>query len=237
MNVLSLEGVTLAYPDGPGTVVGLDRLTLAVGDGEFVAVMGPSGSGKTTLVNVCCGLERPTAGGVVVDGVDLGSTSPRQRALLRRSRIGVVHQTDDLDPVLRVVENVALPLVLGGIRRRDALDLAVQALDRCRVGDLADRYRDQLSGGQRQRVALARAVVGERVLVLADEPTASLDTAAARDLVQFLVVLAGEGTAVLMTTHDARLATFADRVVLLRDGSLVEPSIESAVGSSSAPPA
>jgi len=221
MTILTLKSVSHSYPDGPDRVIALDQIDLSVRPGEFVAVMGPSGSGKTTLVNVAAGLELALRGSVIVDGVDLGRASAGQRAELRRRRIGVVHQEDELDPVLTALENVALPLLLDGVGRRSALAVAQVALERSAAGGLAERRRDQLSSGQRQRVALARAIVGDRVLVLADEPTASLDTATARALVERLASLTSNATAVLMTTHDSRLATYADRVVLLRDGRQV----------------
>jgi putative ABC transport system ATP-binding protein len=227
MTVLTLDDVSRTYPDGPGRVTALSQVSLSVDAGEFVAVMGPSGSGKTTLLNLCAGLERPESGLVFVNGVDISRASVKRQAVLRRQYIGVLEQEDDLDPLLRVVENVALPLILDGVRRSHALSAATHSLERCGAESLADRYRDQLSGGQRQWVALSRAIVGERHLVLADEPTGALDTSAARKLVQLLVVLASEGSAILMTTHDSRLATFADRIVLLRDGRQVDPTCES----------
>lgn len=236
MTMLCLEEVGLTFADGPDRLTALAQIGLSVTAGELVAVMGPSGSGKTTLVNVAAGILLAESGRVVVDGVDVARISARQRAQLRRQRIGVVHQTDELDPVLTAAENVALPLLLDGARQLAARHAALDALERCAAGGLAERFADQLSGGQRQRVALARAIVGRpadidgsssppasRPILLADEPTASLDSASARALVELLVDLASAGTAVLMTTHDSRLASFADRIVLLRDGRQIDP--------------
>jgi putative ABC transport system ATP-binding protein len=223
--VLIMRKVIHNYKVGPGRVTALCDIDLTVEAGEFVAVMGPSGSGKSTIVNAAAGLLDVTAGSIVVDGTEIATARPGARARLRRDVIGVVHQEDELDPLLSATENVALPLLLGGARRAEAHRAALAALERCMVSAVGDRTRDQLSGGQRQRVAVARAIVGERRVVLADEPTAALDTATARSLVETLASLAADGVAVLMTTHDSRLATYADRVVLLRDGRWVEPAV------------
>lgn len=219
--MLRLRQVTKRYPDGPSTVTALDHVDLVV-DGAFIAVMGPSGSGKTTLALVAAGVEKPTSGEVWLDDIDLAGAGPRRRARLRRERIGVVFQRDELDPLLSAAENVALPLRLGRIPARRAGVLALDALARCGVEALARRAPAQMSGGERQRVAVARALVGNRGLIVADEPTASVDTATARAVVELLATLAADGTAVLMTTHDSRLAGFADDVVFLRDGARVD---------------
>jgi putative ABC transport system ATP-binding protein len=221
--MLRLNGVTRTYPDGPGTVTALDRLDLVVADGAFVAVMGPSGSGKTTLAMIAAGVERPTSGEVWLDDIDIASSPNGKRAQLRRRHIGVVFQHDELDPLLTAEENVALPSRLDGTPPRSARDAAREALARCHVEELGHRRPAQLSGGLRQRVAIARAIVGGRRVVVADEPTASVDTATGRAIVELLSELARAGRAVLMTTHDSRLAGFADEVVLVRDGARVQP--------------
>lgn len=222
--MLSLERVTRTYLDGPGHLVALAEFSLTAADREFVIVTGPSGSGKTTLINLVAGVDTPDAGRIIVDGVDIVTQSVADRARLRRRRIGLLQQDANLDPVLTAVENVALPMRLDGARERRAHEDARRALERCMIGDLAARFPDELSGGQRQRVALARAVVSQRTLILADEPTAALDTPTATHLVELLAAIAAEGACVLMTTHDSRLAGFADRVVLLRDGREIRPN-------------
>jgi putative ABC transport system ATP-binding protein len=229
MNVLTMRNVSHSFDVGPDRVIALDDVTLSVATGEFVAVMGPSGSGKSTLVNVAAGLVQPLSGQVLVGAIEVTTALPGTRAHLRRDLVGIMHQTDELDPVLNSLENVALPLLLGGTRKTDAEQAARDALAQCDAGLLAERTRDQLSGGQRQRVALARAIVGHRELVLADEPTAALDTVTARGLVETLSQLASAGSAVVMTTHDSRLATYADRVVLLRDGRQVDATAPASI--------
>jgi putative ABC transport system ATP-binding protein len=216
--MLRLEKITKTYADGPGVITALARIDLELADGTFVVVMGPSGSGKTTLALIAAGVERPTSGAVWLDQIEVARASRRERARLRRRQIGVVFQHDELDPVLSASENVALPLVLDGRSSRDAGFLARQALERCGVLDIGARMPSELSGGQRQRVGIARAIVGERRLIVADEPTAAIDTATARSIVELFADLAKDRLAVLMTTHDSRLAGFADDVVLLRDG-------------------
>lgn len=220
--MLTMRNVSHSFDVGPDRVIALDDVTLSVAAGEFVAVMGPSGSGKTTLLNVAGGLVHPRRGHVLVGALEISAAPPGARAHLRRHVVGMMHQSDELDPVLTSLENVALPLLLAGTRRAEAFQAARDALARCDAGLLAKRTRDQLSGGQRQRVALARAIVGQRDLILADEPTAALDTVTARELVELLARLVAGGVTVVMTTHDSRLATFADRVVLLRDGRVID---------------
>jgi putative ABC transport system ATP-binding protein len=226
--MLRLDAVTKTYRDGPGTVQALRGVDLQVGAGTFVAVMGPSGSGKSTLALVAVGVEVPTSGTVWFDALDVGHASARRRAELRRRHVGMVFQRDELDPVLTVEENVALPLRLDGVAPKVAQDQARVALARCGVERLGDRMPDECSGGERQRAAVARAVVGDRRLLVADEPTASVDTATARAITELFVSLAADGVGILMTTHDSRLAGFADEVVFLRDGARVVDATERA---------
>jgi putative ABC transport system ATP-binding protein len=173
---LELRQVTKVYGSGPNEVRALSDVDLSVERGELVAIMGPSGSGKSTLLTIAGSLEEPTSGQVLVDGVDLASVSRSERAKMRRRSIGYVFQDFNLLPGLTAVENVTLPLELDGVRAKKARASGLKSLEELAVADHADRYPDELSGGERQRVAIARAIVGDRGVLLADEPTGALDS-------------------------------------------------------------
>lgn len=219
---LLLEEVSRVHGEGPTAVTALAGVTLAVHPGELVAVMGPSGSGKSTLLNLAGALDRATTGRVVIEGHDVSHLDPRGIAELRRRQIGFVFQDYNLIPSLTAAENVALPLELDGRRARRARSAAVDALESVGVAELADRYPDEMSGGQQQRAAFARALVGGRRLVLADEPTGALDTHTGEEVLRVLRERCDAGTAGLLVTHEARHAAWADRVVFLRDGLVVD---------------
>ncbi|KNX38468.1 ABC transporter ATP-binding protein [Luteipulveratus halotolerans] len=219
---LQLIGVTRLHGDGGGRVTALDQVDLTVEAGELVAVMGPSGSGKSTLLNIAGALDRPSSGQVLVGGEDLTTMPARAVAVLRRRRLGFVFQDLNLIPSLTAVENVALPLELDGISGRVAKKHASEALEAVGIHDLADRFPEEMSGGQQQRAAIARALVGERRLVLADEPTGALDSTTGDAVLQVLRQRCDDGAAGLLVTHEARHAAWADRVVFLRDGKVVD---------------
>src|SRR5690606_20556151 len=197
---------------------------LTVAAGELVAVMGPSGSGKSTLLNLAGGLDRPTQGEVHIEGQYLGSLNRRELAALRRRRVGYVFQDFNLLPSLTAAENVALPLELDGVSVRKARAAALAALAEVDLDGYAERFPDEMSGGQQQRVAIARALVGERRLVLADEPTGALDSQTGEAVLRLLRARVDAGAAAVLVTHDARHAAWADRVVFLRDGLIVDTS-------------
>jgi len=220
--LLSLRGVGRVHRQGAVTVEALRGVDLDLGAGELVAVMGPSGSGKSTLLHLAGGLDVPTSGQVVVDGVDVGGLSLRARAALRRRSVGYVFQDLNLVPALTAVENVMLPRELDGVPTRTARQEAYEALAEVDVHDLADRFPDEMSGGQQQRVAIARALVGPRRIVLADEPTGALDTSTGEQVMRVLRARIDAGAAGLLVTHEARHAAWADRVVFLRDGLVVD---------------
>lgn len=223
--VLALAGVSRVHGQGVAQVHALRGVSLSVRPGELVAIMGPSGSGKSTLLTIAGGLDLPTSGAVRVEGVDLASLGVKGRAAMRRTAIGYVFQDYNLIPALTAAENVALPLELGGSTSRLARGAAVAALEEVGMADLADRFPDDMSGGQRQRVAIARAIVGERRLLLADEPTGALDSDTGEAVLQLLRDRCDQhGIAGVLVTHDARHAAWADRVVYLRDGVLVGQS-------------
>ncbi|GAB3940501.1 ABC transporter ATP-binding protein [Kribbella albertanoniae] len=220
--ILDIRGLTRTHGKGEQAVHALRGVDLSVAPGELVAVMGPSGSGKSTLLTCAGGLDQPTRGEVLVDGNDLVTLSRAGVAALRRRRIGYVFQDFNLIPALTAVENVALPLELDGTRSRTARKYAEAALQEVGIGELADRFPDDMSGGQRQRVAIARAIVGDRRLLLADEPTGALDSETGEAVLQLLRDRCDQhGIAGVLVTHEARHAAWADRVVYLRDGVLV----------------
>ncbi len=220
--VLELLEVVRVHGSGETAVTALDRVSLTVSAGELVAVMGPSGSGKSTLLLLAGGLDSPTAGEVLVEGQPLSALDRTALAALRRRSVGYVFQDLNLIPALTAAENVALPRELDGISARAARLDAVAALEEVGVADLADRFPDDLSGGQQQRVAIARALVGDRRLVLADEPTGALDSATGESVLRVLRARVDQGAAGVLVTHEARHAAWADRVVFLRDGRTVD---------------
>jgi putative ABC transport system ATP-binding protein len=220
--LLELHDVSRVHGSGVGEVHALRRVSFAAHAGELVAVMGPSGSGKSTLLTLAGGLDEPTAGVVSVAGVDLAGLGGKGRARLRRTSVGYVFQDFNLIPALTAVENVALPGELDGQSSRAARRAARAALEEVGIGELADRFPDDMSGGQQQRVAIARAVVGERRLILADEPTGALDTETGEEILRLLRARCDAGAAGVLVTHEARHAAWADRVVFLRDGVVVD---------------
>ncbi|GGO03926.1 macrolide ABC transporter ATP-binding protein [Microbispora bryophytorum] len=220
--VVRMTGVVRVHGEGTGAVHALRGVSLDVAAGELVAVMGPSGSGKSTLLNLAGGLDRPTEGSVRLEGRELRDLSPEQLAELRRRSAGYVFQDLNLVPSLTVAENVALPRELDGVRTAKARREALAVLKEVGLADLGDRFPDDLSGGQRQRAAIARALVGERRLLLADEPTGALDTRAGDEIIQVLRQRADAGVAVLLVTHEPRYAAWADRVVFLKDGQIAD---------------
>ncbi|NKE59372.1 ABC transporter ATP-binding protein [Lentzea sp. PSKA42] len=222
MTVLELRDVHRVHGSGETAVNALDGVSLMVEPGELVAVMGPSGSGKSTLLNLAGGLDSPTSGQVLVDGTSLQSLSRKQLAAWRRKRIGYVFQDLNLIASLTAAENVALPLDLDGVRK--SRRQAEHALSEVDLDGYADRFPDEMSGGQQQRVAIARALIGERRLVLADEPTGALDSRTGETVLRLLRSKVDAGAAAVLVTHDARHAAWADRVVFLRDGVVVDVS-------------
>src|SRR5580698_8140775 len=220
MSLLELHQISKSYGEGETAVLALAEIDLSLEEGHLVAVMGPSGSGKSTLLTIAGSLEEPTSGEVTINGASLRAMSRNDKARLRRRTIGYVFQEFNLLPGLTAAENVALPLELDGIAVPKARAAALAALEALGVADRAGRFPDQLSGGERQRVAIARAVVGDRRLLLADEPSGALDSVNAEEVMRLLHEACARGVAAVVVTHDAQLAAWADRVVFLRDGRI-----------------
>ena len=223
MSMLELREVSKSYGQGSAEVQALREVSLSAAEGEMVAVMGPSGSGKSTLLTIAGTLEGPTSGEVLIAGQPVSTASRGAKARLRRRVIGYVFQDFNLLPGLTAAENVSLPLELDGLSARKARVAGLRALDRLGLGERAGHYPDQLSGGERQRVAIARAMVGERRLLLADEPSGALDSVNAQAVMRLLHAACKDGgMAAVVVTHDAQLASWADRVVFLRDGRVTD---------------
>jgi len=223
MRMLELRQVSRSYGQGTAEVDALREVSLSADEGAMVAVMGPSGSGKSTLLTIAGTLEEPTSGEVLIAGQPVAGMSRNAKARLRRRTIGYVFQDFNLLPGLTAAENVALPLELDGLSARKARVAGLRALERLGLGERAAHYPDQLSGGERQRVAIARAMVGERRLLLADEPSGALDSANSEAVMRLLQdACRNDGMSAVVVTHDAQLASWADRVVFLRDGRVTD---------------
>ena len=227
-SLIQLMQAGKSYGEGATRVRALSGIDLTVAEGELIAVMGPSGSGKSTLLTLAGGLEQPTDGEVMILGQSVTGLGAAALAQLRRRSLGYVFQDLNLIPSLSAVENVALPLELDGTGTRAARDEAMVSLSSVGLADLAGRFPDQLSGGQQQRIAIARALVGPRQVLLADEPTGSLDSQTGESVLKALRERIDAGAAGILVTHEARHAAWADRVVFLRDGQVVDTTTASA---------
>ncbi len=225
MSSLELRLVTKVYGGGGGEVHALRDVSLVVERGSLVAVMGPSGSGKSTLLTIAGSLEEPTSGEVLIAGQSLEQMSRNEKARLRRRTVGYVFQDFNLLAGLSAAENVSLPLELDGLSAKRAHVAGMAALDALGLADRASHYPDELSGGERQRVAIARAIVGERSLLLADEPSGALDSVNGDAVMRMILAACRRGVAAVVVTHDAQLASWADRVVFIKDGRIVDQTV------------
>ncbi|MGA9077467.1 MAG: ABC transporter ATP-binding protein [Acidimicrobiales bacterium] len=225
MSLLELRQVSKTYGTGPNEVHAVADIDLEVDRGSLIAVMGPSGSGKSTLLTIAGSLEEPTSGEVFIDGESLQEMSHNDKARLRRRTVGYVFQEFNLLAGLTAVENVSLPLELDGVSAKKSRLAGIAVLEQLGLADQATRYPDELSGGERQRVAIARAVIGGRHLLLADEPSGALDQANGEAVMRMLLSACKTGVAAVVVTHDAQLASWADRVVFLRDGRVVDQTV------------
>jgi putative ABC transport system ATP-binding protein len=225
MSVLEMRRVSRVYGEGAAEVRALQDIDLTVEAGAMVAVMGPSGSGKSSLLTIAGSLEDPSSGEVIIDGQALTGMSRNAKARLRRRTIGYVFQDFNLLPGLTAAENVSLPLELDGMPARKARTVGLASLAELGLTERASHFPDQLSGGERQRVAIARAVVGERRLLLADEPSGALDSVNGEAVMRLIHAACKRGLAAVVVTHDAQLASWADRVVFLRDGRITDQTM------------
>jgi putative ABC transport system ATP-binding protein len=220
--MIQLTNVTKSYGAG-SSVLALNNVTLRIGPAERVAVMGPSGSGKSTLLNLVCGLDEPTSGSVKVEGVELSGLTDDARTRLRREKIGMIFQTFNLLPTLSALENVALPLRLQGLAKKEAESRATEMLGRVGLKKRMIHRPDELSGGERQRVAIARALIFRPPLLLGDEPTGNLDSTTGQEILSLLDELQQEyQSTLLMVTHNAEAAGYCHRIVTLHDGLIVQ---------------
>jgi putative ABC transport system ATP-binding protein len=223
MAIVETQHLTKVYGKGDTAVTAIGDISISIEPGEFVAVMGPSGCGKSTLLHLIGGLDKPTAGRMLLDGHDLASMDDAKLTELRRRKVGFVFQFFNLIPVLDAVENAALPMILDGVKPAEARARASEWLSRVGLKDRLHHRPDQLSGGQQQRVAIARALASEPVLIVADEPTGNLDSRAGDEIAVLLRQISDEwGRTVLIVTHDPRIAAYADRIIFLKDGTVVD---------------
>jgi putative ABC transport system ATP-binding protein len=223
MTIVEVQNLTKIYGSGDTAVTALDHVSFEVDAGEFVAIMGPSGCGKSTLLHLLAGLDRPSAGQVLIAGQNLSELNDKQATRLRRQKIGLVFQFFNLIPVLSAVENVALPITLDGIKQSEARARATSWLGKIGMNERLTHRPDQLSGGQQQRVAVARALVSEPQIILADEPTGNLDTHAGEEVAMLLQQASKVwGRSIIMVTHDPRIAAYAERIIFLKDGQITE---------------
>lgn len=225
MSLVELRHVSKSYGEGPAEVHALRDVSLSFEAGALTAIMGPSGSGKSTLLTIAGSLETPTSGQVLVDGFDVAKMPRKAKARLRRRAIGYVFQDYNLLPGLTAAENVALPLELDGVPRKKARVASMDALEELGVGERAARFPDELSGGERQRVSIARAIVGDRRVLLTDEPTGALDSVNGEAVLGLIRAACRRGMAGVMVTHDKQLASWADQVVFLRDGRITGQAV------------
>jgi len=221
-HLIEIKGIGKDYQSGEATVEAIKQMDFFIDDGEFVSIMGQSGSGKSTLLSILGGLNHPTRGRILLDSLDVYRLTSEQRADLRSEYIGVIFQSFQLIPYLTVLENVKLPMAITGKKARQQDKMARDVLARVGLANKADRLPDQLSGGEQERVAIARAIVNRPPILLADEPTGSLDSKTADEIMNLLRELNREGQTIIMVTHNPEACKYASRTILVKDGSCFE---------------
>lgn len=225
--VIDIQGITKTYVNGKLSVPVLHGIDLVVNKGEFVSIMGPSGSGKSTFMNILGCLDRPTTGSYRLNGDEVATLSDDELAYVRNKQIGFVFQSFNLLTKLIALENVALPMIYAGVNKKMRIERATQLLQSVGLGERMDHLPSELSGGQRQRVAIARALANNPAIIMADEPTGNLDSKSTIDVMNIFRGLHDEGRTILLVTHEPDIATYASRNVVLKDGIIVEDSINS----------
>ena len=221
-SIISMRNIRRIYDTGEVRVEALRNITLEIPRGQFITIMGTSGSGKSTLLNILGCLDRPTSGGYELDGVDVSTFSPAQRADIRNRKIGFIFQSFNLLPRTSVWENVEAPMLYSGVLKQERMRRIQQALSVVGILEKAKAYPNQLSGGQQQRVAIARALVNRPAMLLADEPTGNLDSATSEEILRFLQSLnREEGITLVMVTHEHDIAAFASRIIHMKDGYII----------------
>ena len=225
--VIDIQGITKTYVNGKLSVPVLHGIDLVVNKGEFVSIMGPSGSGKSTFMNILGCLDRPTTGSYRLNGDEVATLSDDELAYVRNKQIGFVFQSFNLLTKLTALENVALPMIYAGVNKKMRIERATQLLQSVGLGERMDHLPSELSGGQRQRVAIARALANNPAIIMADEPTGNLDSKSTIDVMNIFRGLHDEGRTILLVTHEPDIATYSSRNVVLKDGIIVEDSINS----------
>lgn len=226
MAIIEVKNLSKVYGSGDAKVTALDSVNITIETGQFVAVMGPSGCGKSTLLHLIGGLDRPTKGTIFIEGNDISKMSDNTLTELRRRKMGFIFQFFNLLPVLDAIENTALPLILDGVKPEAARAKASEWLVHNKLGDRGSHRPNELSGGQQQRVAIARAMVSDPIIVLADEPTGNLDSRSGDEIASALRKIVSDwGRTVLMVTHDPRIAAYADRIIFLKDGKVLDDTL------------
>ena len=221
-HLIEIQNISKDYQEGESTVQAIKDMSFFIDDGEFVSIMGQSGSGKSTMLSILGGLNHPTRGKILLDTLDIYKLSSEQRADLRSEYIGVIFQSFQLIPYLTVLENVKLPMAITGRKAREQDKMARNVLARVGLANKADRLPDQLSGGEQERVAIARAIVNKPPILLADEPTGSLDTKTADEIMALLKELNSEGQTIIMVTHNPEACKHTSRTIQVKDGSCYE---------------
>ncbi len=220
MSLIEMKKISKYYQSEGGCVTALQEMDLTIEEGEFIAVMGPSGSGKSTLLNILGGLSHPSAGELLVDGIDIYQLKGEKLADYRREYIGFVFQSFQLIPYLTILENVMLPLAILPFRNGDQRDMVTRVLEKVGLAEKGRRLPNQLSGGEQERVAIARALVNSPPVILADEPTGNLDSGTGKEIMELLNSLNSEGQTIIMVTHNPENAQFAHRIIQLKDGQV-----------------